>query len=149
MSLKYYYCIFISLMDLWWFTARFCSSLNFNVTKFLLPSRMHSSYISEINFPIFQAFIAPDITFAMKPYFRNPFCNQDVREGLVVGFIRHISNVCNVRFYCLDNFLFKENKVVIYFNDKLLTSQANKECEFSLLSLFEESQLVVAPKPVK
>ncbi|KAI8789689.1 vacuolar protein sorting-associated protein 51 [Biomphalaria glabrata] len=42
-----------------------------------------------------QAFIASDITFAMKPYFRGPFCSQDVREGLVVAFIKHVCSVCN------------------------------------------------------
>ena len=44
----------------------------------------------------FQAFIASDITFAMKPYFRGNFCTQGVREGLVVGFLRHVNSVCQV-----------------------------------------------------
>eukprot|EP00106_Octopus_bimaculoides_P011025 XP_014778467.1 PREDICTED: vacuolar protein sorting-associated protein 51 homolog [Octopus bimaculoides] len=42
-----------------------------------------------------QAFISPDITFAMKPYFRGPFCIQDVREGILTNFIRHICQVCS------------------------------------------------------
>ena len=42
---------------------------------------------------VFQAFIGPDITFAMKPYFRGTFCSHDVREGLLVAFIRHILSV--------------------------------------------------------
>ncbi|XP_014667495.1 PREDICTED: vacuolar protein sorting-associated protein 51 homolog [Priapulus caudatus] len=37
-----------------------------------------------------QAFIALDITFAMKPYFRNEFCTVEVREGLMVAFLQHI-----------------------------------------------------------
>ncbi|XP_060076559.1 vacuolar protein sorting-associated protein 51 homolog [Ylistrum balloti] len=41
-----------------------------------------------------QAFTASDITFAMKPYFRGPFCTIDVREGLIVGFLNHINSVC-------------------------------------------------------
>ncbi|ELU14198.1 hypothetical protein CAPTEDRAFT_169961 [Capitella teleta] len=41
-----------------------------------------------------QAFIASDITFAMKPYFRGLFCVQDVRQGLVVAFLEHINAVC-------------------------------------------------------
>ncbi|KAL5021768.1 hypothetical protein ScPMuIL_000923 [Solemya velum] len=41
-----------------------------------------------------QAFIATDITFAMKPYFRGPFCTHDVREGLLVAFLQHINTVC-------------------------------------------------------
>ncbi|XP_060593250.1 vacuolar protein sorting-associated protein 51 homolog [Ruditapes philippinarum] len=41
-----------------------------------------------------QVFTAPDITFAMKPYFRGPFCTQGVREGLVVAYIQHITKVC-------------------------------------------------------
>ena len=44
----------------------------------------------------FQAFLASDITFAMKPYFRGPFCVQDVREGLVVAFLNHITTTCLV-----------------------------------------------------
>ncbi|KAJ8316807.1 hypothetical protein KUTeg_004711 [Tegillarca granosa] len=41
-----------------------------------------------------KAFTASEITFAMKPYFRGPFCTQDVREGLVVAFIQHIYSTC-------------------------------------------------------
>ncbi|KAL9983794.1 hypothetical protein ACROYT_G006024 [Oculina patagonica] len=37
-----------------------------------------------------KTFIGSDITFAVKPYFRGPFCSDDVREGLVVEFIRHV-----------------------------------------------------------
>ena len=44
-----------------------------------------------------QAFIGHDITFAVKPYFRGPFCADDVREGLVVQFIRHILHTAEVR----------------------------------------------------
>ncbi|XP_070539803.1 vacuolar protein sorting-associated protein 51 homolog isoform X2 [Ptychodera flava] len=40
-----------------------------------------------------QAFIANDITFAHAAYFRGAFCTRDVREGLVVGFLRHINQV--------------------------------------------------------
>ncbi|XP_077992479.1 vacuolar protein sorting-associated protein 51 homolog [Glandiceps talaboti] len=40
-----------------------------------------------------QGFIANDITFAHAPYFRGPFCSRDVRELLVVGFLRHINSV--------------------------------------------------------
>ena len=45
---------------------------------------------------LFQAFIASDITFAMKLYFRGTFCTLGVREGLVVGFLRHVNSVCQV-----------------------------------------------------
>ena len=45
-----------------------------------------------------QAFIATDITFAMKPYFRGQFCSVDVREGLLVAYLKHMLAVCNVRF---------------------------------------------------
>ncbi|CAC5389288.1 ANG2 [Mytilus coruscus] len=41
-----------------------------------------------------QAFLDSDITFAMKPYFRGPFCVQGVREGLIVAFLNHISSTC-------------------------------------------------------
>jgi hypothetical protein len=40
--------------------------------------------------------VSPDMTFAMKPYFRNQFTMRDVREGVIVTFIRHIVQVCNV-----------------------------------------------------
>ncbi|KAL4231802.1 Vacuolar protein sorting-associated protein 51 [Mactra antiquata] len=41
-----------------------------------------------------QVFIASDITFAMKPYFRGPFCTHGVREGLVVSYIKMITDMC-------------------------------------------------------
>ncbi|VDI73036.1 vacuolar protein sorting-associated protein 51 homolog isoform X1 [Mytilus galloprovincialis] len=41
-----------------------------------------------------QAFLDSDITFAMKPYFRGPFCVQGVREGLIVAFLNHVSSTC-------------------------------------------------------
>lgn len=41
-----------------------------------------------------QVFTAHDITFAMKPYFRGPFCTEGVREGLVVAYVQHITQVC-------------------------------------------------------
>ncbi|XP_038070906.1 vacuolar protein sorting-associated protein 51 homolog [Patiria miniata] len=37
-----------------------------------------------------KAFIASDITFSQTPYFRGPFCQDDVREGLLVAFFRHM-----------------------------------------------------------
>ena len=52
--------------------------------------------IDKMFYYIFQAFIASDITFAMKPYFRGTFCTQGVREGLVVGYLRHVNSVCQV-----------------------------------------------------
>lgn len=45
---------------------------------------------------LLQAFIASDITFAMKPYFRGNFCTTGVREGLVVAFLKHVNSVCQV-----------------------------------------------------
>ncbi|XP_076437425.1 vacuolar protein sorting-associated protein 51 homolog isoform X2 [Babylonia areolata] len=69
-----------------------------SVTKLAeLLANMQSSVVEQIKSVLnnLQAFIAPDITFAMKTYFRGPFCNQDVREGLVVGFVQHITTVCN------------------------------------------------------
>ncbi|XP_005089832.1 vacuolar protein sorting-associated protein 51 homolog [Aplysia californica] len=62
-----------------------------------LLSNMQSSVVEQIKSVLgnLQAFIAPDITFAMKPYFRGPFCSQDVREGLVVAFVRHVCTMCN------------------------------------------------------
>ncbi|XP_072101871.1 vacuolar protein sorting-associated protein 51 homolog [Mobula birostris] len=35
-------------------------------------------------------FIAKDITFSDKPFFKGEFCSQGVREGLIVAFIRHV-----------------------------------------------------------
>ncbi|XP_065071080.1 vacuolar protein sorting-associated protein 51 homolog [Rhopilema esculentum] len=37
-----------------------------------------------------KAFIHMDITFSSKPYFRGPFCIDDVRESLVVSFLRTV-----------------------------------------------------------
>ncbi|CAH1783454.1 unnamed protein product [Owenia fusiformis] len=57
----------------------------------------HSSVLDQMKSVLanLQAFIASDITFAMKPYFRGPFCVQDVREGLAVAYMKHICDVCN------------------------------------------------------
>ena len=60
-------------------------------------SQQSLSYSMFTRLCLLQAFIASDITFAMKPYFRGQFCSQDVREGLVVAFIRHIAVVADVR----------------------------------------------------
>ncbi|ESP00450.1 hypothetical protein LOTGIDRAFT_173187 [Lottia gigantea] len=62
-----------------------------------LLTNMQSSVMDQIRSVLnnLQAFTAPDITFAMKPYFRGPFCSQDVREGLIVSFIKHICTTCN------------------------------------------------------
>ena len=64
---------------------------------------------------VFQAFIAGDITFAMKPYFRGPFCCHDVREGLVVAFLRHITTVCMVRDQGIYLHYCKTDKLINYF----------------------------------
>ncbi|BFY98177.1 hypothetical protein BsWGS_01215 [Bradybaena similaris] len=62
-----------------------------------LLGSMQSSVVEQFKSVLgnLQAFIASDITFAMKPYFRGPFCSQDVREGLVVAFVKHVCTVCN------------------------------------------------------
>jgi len=62
-----------------------------------LLSNMQSSVIEQIKSVMsnLQAFLAPDITFAMKPYFRGRFCREDVREGLVVAFVKHVCTTCN------------------------------------------------------
>jgi len=41
-----------------------------------------------------KAFINPDVAFSLKPYFRGPFCIDDVREGLVVSFLNHLIEKC-------------------------------------------------------
>ncbi|XP_065649372.1 vacuolar protein sorting-associated protein 51 homolog isoform X2 [Hydra vulgaris] len=38
-----------------------------------------------------KAFVDPDIAFSTKPYFRGPFCIDDIREGLVVNFLKQLS----------------------------------------------------------
>ena len=37
-----------------------------------------------------KGFINPDVTFSVKPYFRGPFCVDDIQEGLIVSFLKHI-----------------------------------------------------------
>ncbi|XP_071440751.1 vacuolar protein sorting-associated protein 51 homolog [Hetaerina americana] len=39
------------------------------------------------------AFLQADLSFGLKPGFRESFCIKGVREGLVVGFLEHISSV--------------------------------------------------------
>jgi len=41
-----------------------------------------------------KAFTNHDIAFSVKPYFRGPFCIDDVREGLVVNFLKHLMQKC-------------------------------------------------------
>ena len=42
-----------------------------------------------------KTFINADVTFAMKPYFRGPFCIDDIQEGLIVSFLKHLIERCN------------------------------------------------------
>ncbi|CAH3122940.1 unnamed protein product [Pocillopora meandrina] len=57
-----------------------------------LLSTMTNSLTNQVKLILcsLKTFIGSDITFAVKPYFRGPFCSDDVREGLVVEFIRHV-----------------------------------------------------------
>lgn len=41
-----------------------------------------------------KAFINHDIAFSVKPYFRGPFCIDDVRQGLVVNYLKHLVEKC-------------------------------------------------------
>uniref|UniRef100_T1J0Z4 Vacuolar protein sorting-associated protein 51 homolog n=1 Tax=Strigamia maritima TaxID=126957 RepID=T1J0Z4_STRMM len=40
-----------------------------------------------------QAFLQSDITFSTKHYFRDQFCNEHVRETVVLGFFRHVNEI--------------------------------------------------------
>ncbi|ESN93839.1 hypothetical protein HELRODRAFT_193892 [Helobdella robusta] len=57
-----------------------------------MVKKLHSSLIEQVKSVLnnLQAFIHPDITFAMKQHFRTNFCLVEVRENFVVAFIRHI-----------------------------------------------------------
>lgn len=46
----------------------------------------------------FQAFIQPEINFAQKPQFKDSFCVDNVREGLIVCFMHHLT--ATARSYC-------------------------------------------------
>ncbi|XP_055935425.1 vacuolar protein sorting-associated protein 51 homolog isoform X2 [Argiope bruennichi] len=41
-----------------------------------------------------QLFIQTDITFAMKVQFKEEFCREYVREGVIIAFLRHINKTC-------------------------------------------------------
>ncbi|GIY69203.1 vacuolar protein sorting-associated protein 51 homolog [Caerostris darwini] len=41
-----------------------------------------------------QLFIQTDITFAMKIQFKEEFCREYVREGVIIAFLRHINKTC-------------------------------------------------------
>ncbi|XP_022918238.1 vacuolar protein sorting-associated protein 51 homolog [Onthophagus taurus] len=47
------------------------------------------------------AFIQPDVTFAQKAQFRDSFCVDNVREGLIVCFIHHLT--ATARSFCSNN----------------------------------------------
>ncbi|EDO35264.1 predicted protein, partial [Nematostella vectensis] len=57
-----------------------------------LLSNMSTSIVDQLKTVLsnLKAFIGPDVTFAVKPYFRGPFCADDVRQGLVVELLRYI-----------------------------------------------------------
>lgn len=42
----------------------------------------------------FQVFIQPDISFSQKSQFRDSFCVDNVREGLIVCFMHHFTATC-------------------------------------------------------
>lgn len=65
-----------------------CSNLNEMLTSLIL------SIVEKIK-GILQdllVFIQPDVTFSLKPQFRQSFCIESVREGLVIAFIKYLSN---------------------------------------------------------
>ncbi|XP_065826361.1 vacuolar protein sorting-associated protein 51 homolog [Oscarella lobularis] len=57
-----------------------------------LLSSLSSSTIDKLKatFASLKEFVASDVTFATKQYFRSKFCREWVSNGLVVGFIEHI-----------------------------------------------------------
>lgn len=46
-------------------------------------------YITKIQF--FQVFLQPELSFSLKTQFLQSFCVDEVREGLVVGFLHHLT----------------------------------------------------------
>ncbi|GBM88079.1 Vacuolar protein sorting-associated protein 51 [Araneus ventricosus] len=73
-------------------------SLNQDGTKALtdLLNTFESQISSRINTvqADLQLFIQTDITFAMKVQFKEEFCRQYVREGVIIAFLRHINKTC-------------------------------------------------------
>lgn len=39
----------------------------------------------------FQIFLQPDLSFSLKTQFLQSFCIDEVREGLVIGFLHHLT----------------------------------------------------------
>lgn len=107
-----------------------------------LLREMHTSLVSQVKSVLsqLQAFVGPDITFAMKPYFRGAFCREDVREGLVVSFIRHILTVSQE--FCVES----GDKVVIPSSLILILSRLCYDLDQStigyLLTLVDEQFLL-------
>jgi len=40
---------------------------------------------------MFQVFSQPDLTFGLKPHFREEFCIDNVREDLIIGFLHYLT----------------------------------------------------------
>lgn len=59
-----------------------------------LRSNLHSAIVGQIKTALtnLKSFIGPDVTFAVRPYFRGPFCSDDIRQALVVEHIVHVLN---------------------------------------------------------
>lgn len=57
-----------------------------------LRSNIHSAIVDQIKTALdnLKSFIGTDVTFAIRPYFRGPFCSDDIRQALVVEHIVHI-----------------------------------------------------------
>ena len=88
-----------------------------------------------------QAFIGADITFAMKPYFRGTFCSQDVREGLLVSFIRHILSVSQVHHHnCIKCTAWLSAVLVLEFNVTYHNTDAVliAECQSTEISAYHQ-----------
>ena len=60
-----------------------------------------------------QAFLATDITFAVKPYFQSTFCAQDVREGFLVAYFRYVCLFQSFSFNKIDNFLYSDRWLIL------------------------------------
>ncbi|XP_046850741.1 vacuolar protein sorting-associated protein 51 homolog isoform X2 [Xenia sp. Carnegie-2017] len=65
-----------------------------------LCSNIHSAVVGHVKTALtnLKSFISEDITFAVRPYFRGPFCSDDIRESMVVNYISYVINTSKAFF---------------------------------------------------
>lgn len=105
---------------------------------------LHSYYLI-ICFISFQAFLSTNSTFSSRPQFRNSFCIDQIREGLIVGYlnflVQFLSDLAKVNsllshvFHVLIFYIYEYYSDMLCFNSYLFPlMQEERYCKTRLKS---------------